>query len=66
MDLPSQTTEKGDLERIKDLKIRGYEKYPVLAPYHAFIWYMKYDKRNVFFLNDDGERCVWRSGKSGR
>ncbi len=66
MDLPSQTNENGGLEKIEDLKVRGYEKYPFLTPYQAFIWYMKYDKLHVSFLNDDGERFIWRPGKSGK
>jgi len=57
--------DKGEcvLAKVEDLKEHACAGYPRLVPYHAFIAFLNDRAADIQFQNEEGERCVWRSGK---
>lgn len=63
MDL-SALKQKYDVMTILYWKAHAIETYPELEPCHAWRRFLRRQKlTDVFFWNECGERCVWRSGK---
>jgi hypothetical protein len=51
------------LPTTKDWKARALAEYPDVEPSWAFAHFVDYHVSGIFFLDEDGERCIWRSGK---
>jgi hypothetical protein len=62
---PNQLKQTWDAETIELWKSGAYLKFPYLEPYQALVAYLQSQSANDYFiLNEDGERYVWRKGKS--
>lgn len=61
---PSQLKQTVEAEVLEDWKNRAQHEFPDLEQQQAFNTYVRQTKLNdAFFMDDDGERCVWRTSK---
>ena len=62
---PNQLKQTWDAETIENWKYHACLEFPELEPYQALVAYLQSQSANDYFiLNEDGERYVWRKGKS--